>query len=64
MKDVMEGAVYEGSQLRKNLIIGMVHASTPADAKDHIMENFPKQNGILKILIATVAFGWMDESGL
>ncbi len=57
MKDVLDGAAYEGPQLRKNLIIGMVHASTPADAKAHIMEDFPKQNGILKILIATVAFG-------
>ena len=55
--------VYLGSDMYhtnvspKNRIVEMYHAGTPASAKEHILTSMATDDGDLRILICTVAFG-------
>jgi len=41
----------------KRRIVEMMHSQTPNSVKDHILEQFSKTDGHLRVLIATIAYG-------
>ena len=49
--------MYHGSPIPQNRIVEMFHAGTPISVKTHIAENMTVDNGHIRVLIATVAFG-------
>lgn len=46
-----------GECLPQNRLVDMYHAGTPKKAKEHITKNMADDNGHLRILICTIAFG-------
>ena len=49
--------IINGSKSPKNRIVEMYHAGTPKTIKDHIVKNMTTENGHLRVLISTIAFG-------
>ena len=49
--------LYHTSTLPKNRIVEMYHAGTPASVKDHISKSMALDEGKVRVLICTVAFG-------
>ena len=41
----------------KNVLVEMLHSCTPEENKKTILESFQSENGIIRLLIATIAFG-------
>ncbi|KAJ7386009.1 hypothetical protein OS493_012342 [Desmophyllum pertusum] len=41
----------------KNVVLEMLHLCTPTTNKEHILESFQKEEGYIRILVATIAFG-------
>lgn len=57
LKTYLGKAAYSGEEIRDNLILDMVHSSTPQDAKDKLMADFPKKDSKVRLIVATIAFG-------
>ena len=53
----LEEKMYHGSPIPQNRIVEMFHAGTLILVKTHIAENMTVDNGHIRVLIATVAFG-------
>ena len=49
--------IYHGEIKPQNWIVEMYHAGTPSHVKDHIVENMANEDGYLRVLISTIAFG-------
>lgn len=49
--------LYHGDTSPRNRIVEMYHAGTPASVKDHISKSMALDDGHLRVLICTVAFG-------
>lgn len=49
--------MFYGKSSPQNRIVEMYHAGTPSSVKEHILENMGKDDGHIRILISTVAFG-------
>ena len=49
--------LYHTSTLPKNRIVEMYHAGTPASVKDHISKSVAVDEGNVRVLICSVAFG-------
>ena len=47
----------ENSEQPKKVVIEMLHSCTPASNKENILQSFQKQQGCVRILVATIAFG-------
>ena len=47
----------DGRKLLKNCLVEMFHAGTPDSVKEHILSNITSQEGHIRILICTIAFG-------
>jgi len=43
----------------KNVLVEMMHLCTPEENKKTILESFQSQNGIIRLLIATIALEWV-----
>ena len=41
----------------KHVLVEMLHSCTPKANKHNILESFPSDNGTIRLLIATLAFG-------
>jgi superfamily II DNA helicase RecQ len=49
--------IFHGKSSPQNRIVEMYHAGTPQSVKDHILNNMAKDDGHIRIIISTVAFG-------
>ena len=49
--------LFHGEGLPQNRLVDMYHAGTPPNVKDHITRNMADNEGHLRILICTIAFG-------
>ena len=49
--------LFLGDCLPQNRLVDMFHAGTPPLAKEHITKNLAEENGHLRILVCTIAFG-------
>lgn len=49
--------LFNGSKQPKNRIVEMYHAGTPATVKKHIVQNLSLDDGHIRCLVTTVAFG-------
>ena len=46
-------------------IVEMLHSKTPKTVKDNIIDSFPKKDGCVRVLFATIAFGMgIDAKGV
>lgn len=53
----MGEGIYHSHVSPKNRIVQMYHAGTPKLAKEHISEDMAREDGHIRLLISTVAFG-------
>ena len=49
--------LFNGSKHAKNRMVEMYHAGTPAAVKKHIVDNLSCDDGHIRCLVTTVAFG-------
>jgi superfamily II DNA helicase RecQ len=49
--------MFYGKSSPDNRIVEMYHAGSPSSVKEHVLDNMGKDNGHIRILISTVAFG-------
>ena len=55
IKGMLGHHMYAGSQ--ENVLVEMLHSCTPAANKQNILHSFQSENGTIRLLIATIAFG-------
>lgn len=48
---------YKNSKDPKESLLEMLHACTPSANKEHILQSFTKKDGLVRALVATIAFG-------
>ena len=53
----MGNKLFQERKSPRNRIVEMYHAGTPETVKDHILQNMAKNDGHLRVLISTIAFG-------
>jgi superfamily II DNA helicase RecQ len=56
IRSLMGNNMYVGDN-RRNAIVEMLHSCTPIANKQNILESFQSENGTIRLLIATIAFG-------
>ena len=49
--------VFIGDESFHNCLVAMFHRSSIQRNKEHVLKNFPKNNSIIRIVVATSAFG-------
>jgi ATP-dependent DNA helicase RecQ len=49
--------MFHGNTEPRNRVVDMYHAGTPTSVKNHISENMANDNGHIRVLISTIAFG-------
>ena len=64
MRALLGDEMYVGEE-RRNALVEMLHSCTPAANKQNILESFQTENGTIRVLIATIAFGMgVDSRGV
>jgi len=53
----LKGMLGYKSENSKNALIEMLHSCTPPSNKEHILSSFSENNGTIRVLVATIAFG-------
>ena len=53
----LEEKLFHGECIPSNRMVEMFHAGTPDSVKQHVMKNMSQEDGHIRILIATIAFG-------
>jgi len=56
-KGMLANDMYIGDADPKNVLIEMLHSCTPLSNKEHVLQSFSEEQGTLRVLIATIAFG-------
>ena len=54
--------MYAGN--KENVLVEMLHSCTPAANKQNILHSFQLENGTIRLIIATIAFGMGVGGGL
>ncbi|XP_028414616.1 ATP-dependent DNA helicase Q-like 1 [Dendronephthya gigantea] len=53
----LEEKLYHGSKDYRNRVVDMYHAGTPESVKEHVSEQMSNENGVIRVLISSIAFG-------
>ncbi len=53
----LEGSIYNGGANPRNRMVEMFHSGTPDSVKDHVLQSLSSNDGHIRILICTIAFG-------
>ncbi len=56
IKALLGEYIFTGNE-SNNVVVEMLHSCTPAANKQNILESFQSENGTIRLLIATIAFG-------
>lgn len=59
LKTLLGDKIYENSEERdfKKVLLEMLHSCSPQSNKEHILQSFQSDQGSVRVLVATIAFG-------
>ena len=57
IKAMLGNDMYVGNEGHNNCLIEMLHSCTLSANKEYIIKSFQQEHGVIRVLIATIAFG-------